>query len=574
MDFLRKLSARIASQLRTLNLSQQIALLMGGALVAVSVLWLVSWAASPELVPLLDQDLSTEEMARIEAALARLNMQFQAVGGRILVSAGANRAVLMAHLQQDGSLPDDTSVGFAALVKEANPWISQAEHERRWNVALKHELELVLAQFEGVRSASVFLPLGGSQRTFSRNAPEMTASVTLVMEGGQPVARELALAAARQVAGAVRGLPLRNVQVLDANGMSAIDWESENAAMTALDRKRRAEELEVQRKIINQLPDPKALVSARVELEERDQSLHSETPTKPVEVEVETTEETMARISGGGEPGVRPNVGVAASSRTADENTQRSTNKTRLQPAVTVKTEATPAGGVREIWAAVNISYSYLASIWRRSNPEGEPTEADIDAIFEREKSRIVGQVSRLVKPQDDDHVYVSWYHDTFEDLNQPAQAAVLDEAVDIAKRYGPQSALGLLALVSLGLMLRMARRQNGAESFGLEIGLPQEALEAARQAARDAEAAGRRRTARGGKPGGSAERDDGIEAALDAVGQASVSEGVLVAQEVDEKTVQTHKMLNQVSQVIDVDAEATAALLEQWVQRSDAFEA
>jgi len=57
------------------------------------------------------------------------------------------------------------------------------------------------------------------------------------------------------------------------------------------------------------------------------------------------------------------------------------------------------------------------------------------------------------------------------------------------------------------------------------------------------------------------------------AIGQAATTEGVLVAQEVDERTVQTNKMLDQVAQVVDGDAEMAATLLEQWIQRNDALE-
>jgi DNA-directed RNA polymerase subunit beta len=57
-------------------------------------------------------------------------------------------------------------------------------------------------------------------------------------------------------------------------------------------------------------------------------------------------------------------------------------------------------------------------------------------------------------------------------------------------------------------------------------------------------------------------------------VGQAAATEGILVAQEIDEKTVQTNKMLEQVAQVVRSDAEQAAALLEQWVQRTDAYDA
>lgn len=295
MDSLFKLLARIASQLRGLGLSHRLVILLGGVLAAVSVIWLVYWAASPEMVPLLDQDFEAEELAHVRSGLELMNEPFKLVGQQIMVRP-ASRQVIIAQLQQQEKMPSDTSAGFNALVKESNPWISQAEHERRWTVALKHEIEQVLRRFDGVKSASVFLPLNAQRRKFARHEPAASASVTLHMAGGQPVSRDLAIAAARLVSGAVRALPLQNVEVLDGNGVSALDWESESAAIGALDRKRRKEEQRIRAKIISQLADPKVRVGVQIDLELTNTSLESETPTKAVELSSDTTNEETTRV--------------------------------------------------------------------------------------------------------------------------------------------------------------------------------------------------------------------------------------------------------------------------------------
>jgi flagellar biosynthesis/type III secretory pathway M-ring protein FliF/YscJ len=58
MGALQKLISQIMERLRDMTLSQRVALFLGGALVAVSLIWLVQWAARPEMVPLLDQDFT------------------------------------------------------------------------------------------------------------------------------------------------------------------------------------------------------------------------------------------------------------------------------------------------------------------------------------------------------------------------------------------------------------------------------------------------------------------------------------------------------------------------------------
>jgi hypothetical protein len=50
---------------------------------------------------------------------------------------------------------------------------------------------------------------------------------------------------------------------------------------------------------------------------------------------------------------------------------------------------------------------------------------------------------------------------------------------------------------------------------------------------------------------------------------EATVTEGVLEAQEVDESAVQVVGMLDQVTAMIDDDPEGTAAIVERWVQSS-----
>ena len=57
MAAIQKSLGQVVTRLRDISTSQRIALLLGGVLVALSLLWLVQWAASPVMTALLDQDL-------------------------------------------------------------------------------------------------------------------------------------------------------------------------------------------------------------------------------------------------------------------------------------------------------------------------------------------------------------------------------------------------------------------------------------------------------------------------------------------------------------------------------------
>jgi flagellar biosynthesis/type III secretory pathway M-ring protein FliF/YscJ len=578
MGALQKVMAQVLTRLRDTSASQRIALFLGGALVAISLIWMLYWAATPQMVPLLNQELSAEDLVLVQSGLDALGRDYTIEGSQVMVPGSTNKAALLAQLQLQEKLPANTSVTFAKLVEQSDPWISQAENKRRWTYALGKELETVLRQLRGVRSASVLLNLGTQERTFTRNHPASSASVTLVMGNGEPVSRQLALAAARLVAGAVAGLAVRNVEVVDANGNSAIDWASEADVTTQLDRKLAKEEQRYLEKIKAIIPDMKALIGVQVELDTSSYNLQSQEPTQGVTIRESRTEKEITRGRPSGEPGVRANAGQAVTTAAQVENQREATSDTDLQPGFTRKEQTTPAGEIMKVSAAISLSQSYLEGIVRRTNPDAETIdETLVEQVFERERTRLLQQVVRLVKPQVEENVAIARYYDVARQTDFGGSSGALDEAVLFVKNYGAQSGLGLLALVSLAMMLRMARKTDAGESFGMELGLPKEAIEAAKMAASDiSTVVGRARQRRGpvaGQVGGGG--PDGapsVGVAGGPIEQTTATEGMLVAQEVDAGTVQTRKMVEQVAQMVDNDAELVSTLIEQWIQRDERF--
>jgi flagellar biosynthesis/type III secretory pathway M-ring protein FliF/YscJ len=564
-------------ELRDLSVSQKLSIGLGALLVLLSLAWLGQWAATPEMVPLLAQDLRPEEVQQVQAALEMMNEPVRVRGSRVYVRAAANRQALLAQLQMHDKLPSDTSVGFDALVREANPWISQEENNKRWTVALQTEIRRVLTQFEGVRDAYVFLNLNTQKRGFSRNEPPASAGVTLIMKNGESVPRPLALAAARLVCGAVRGLPLRNVQVVDGRGLVALDWEQEEAGTSsALERLRRELEQRVAEKIRGQIAfDPHLRVSVRVELDPTARETDSRVPTEGVETSRSGRERKTSRTGRSGQPGVQPNVGAAAGGGQSEERTEETETESRSEPGVEHKREQTAPGEVREIFAAVNVSHSALVAIFKRTNPDkGEPSLQDVEAVFKAQAEKIVNQVKKLVKPQEAEQVAVDWYYDGPQGaLEQSgtleASTGVLSDAL---QRYGPPSGLALLAVLALGLMFRMARSSMGSESLAPELGLTREAIEAARRAGpATAAAVPAAQVGAAATPGGvvlgSAPEPPPVPLEKVVLGRAA--EGVLEAQEVDEGTVQLRNMLEQVAGMVDKDPDSVAVLISHWLDRS-----
>lgn len=562
---------KATTHLRDMTASQRLAILMGLLLVTGSVAWLAQWAARPEMTPLLDQPMDPAELAAAHAALQAMGENARIEGNQLWVSSSANRPALLAQLQQQNKLPSDTSAGFRALVRESNPWISSEENERRWTVALQNEIAFVLEQFSGVKTARVFLNLAGRPRGFSRVAPPASASVTLIMRGGEPVPRELALATARLVSGAVRGLPLRSVEVVDGQGRVALNWDQESDSGTLLHELRRKAELEIADKIRSQLNfDSRLRVNVQVDMELSTLDVVSTTPTEPVDVSQETTTDQTTRVRRGSQPGVEPNVGLVAAGAAADEQTTSETTRVERVPGSSQQTKRTPAGEIREVFAAINVSHAFLVNVFKRNNPGAtEPTEEQIQAVFESEREKIINQVTALVKPQEPDQVRVDWYYDSLDVAAEAGAGSAGDTLMDLAGRFGAPAGLGLLAMLSLGLMFRMARGSNVAESFGLELGLPKDAIEAAKTAAAHVSEVARRPpivsrpTARAGESG------EQLPSAVPApVAQADEIDGFLEAREVDEATVQINKMVTQVAEMVEKDADAVGGLFARWIEQ------
>ncbi len=566
MESLRKSLGLIGAQLREMNLSQRLAIMLGAVLVAGSLAWLTQWAAQPSMSPLLEQDLSAEELARIRTGLVEMNLvegsDFRIEGTRVLTRSNLSTPALRASLQQRELLPEDLSASFEQLVRESNPWISQEENKRRWVVALQTELERHIQTFNGVKGARVFLNLDSKVRLVERTPTRASAGVTIEMRGREPVPRNLARSVAGLVAGAVTGLTPERVHVVDSLGATA--WptgELADGGMTVLRREQMQREEALTHKIAMHLPDPMARVSVNVILNSTTRRATSDEPTTAVEANIETSSlsSTNARLSG--EPGARPNLGTTAGGAPLGDNTQESTSRTELAVGRRTLEESTPAGDAEQVFAAVSLSDIYLANLYMRRNPDAEtPTFEELEETFTDLKEDVTKQVLMLVRTTEavtaDQVVDVTWHID-IEPTTEVVAASTMDSALGLAGRYAPQAALTLLAFVALGFMMKLARRPSEGEAFGLELGLPQEAIDAARRAAEDvqdfADQANMRPAAEGTR-----------------LPATETTDGVLEAHEVDEETVAVNKMVDQVSEYLQKDPQVVANVFERWMQSKE----
>lgn len=565
------------SQLRDMSLSQRVAVGLGVVLIAGSLAWLTHWAAAPEMTALLPMDLAPDDLARVRAGLERMNEPFQVSGSKVLVRKTANSAALLAQLQMTDSMPADTSTGFAQLAADANPWISQEENNRRWTLGLMTELGKVMRQMSGVRDAHVFLNISG-RSGFSRVQPEISASVTLTMKGNEPVPRKLALSAASLVSGAVRGLMREKVQVIDGGtGQSAIQWEDEGAgSVGGLHRLQAEKERMLETKIAHQLDfDPRVRINVQVQLDHKATDKIDRKVTDGPVKEEKTITKKMGTASPSGQPGAQANVGAVAASGGGGEFTDSEETQSTHEPSEETTTTRIEPGDVQAVTAAINLSYSYLAGVWKKHNgADKEPKKVDIEAVFKEQETRIQGQIAKLMVPPKPEQVAISWYDDieTLPGVTAPGTTSTADTgAVDMAMRYAPVTGLGVLSALALAMMLRMAKRSDVGESFGLELGLPKEAVEAARRAKEDIHKY-KPRVHHAQHAEGDGVSTAGPQITMPPTAPipwGAAADGVLVAQEVGEDMVQVNNMLAQVDSVVATDDQGVAAIVESWIDQS-----
>src|SRR5437762_1396495 len=87
MDFLKQQLARVQQQFNQLTASQKMLSVSLMVIMLMTLMWWGRYAGQAELEPLLDQDLSAEDLSRITNDLRGRGVRFAVNGGHVLVPA-------------------------------------------------------------------------------------------------------------------------------------------------------------------------------------------------------------------------------------------------------------------------------------------------------------------------------------------------------------------------------------------------------------------------------------------------------------------------------------------------------
>jgi len=541
MEFLRQTWLQVQQHLKGLSVSQRVAIGLCIALIVISTVWLVQWSTAPDMVPLLDQSFTAQELASAQRELQRLGAKYEVKGDRIYVRVN-DRDWLLARLQESDALPSDTSIGFARLMEEQSIWLSYEDSAWRREVALGNELAKVLRKFTGVRDARVFIdrPI---RRAFGQAKGEPKASVYLQMKPNARVDRAFVDAVASFVSGAVVGLKPENVSIVDATtGRRYVPSSTDSPFAADLLEIRRKKEQHYTQKILDHLRYiPGVLVGVFAEIETEARRVEARKLGKPLTIEEESTTTTESRTALAGEPGVRPNVGVQVPTAGPAESREQSTERAKYAKGdETVTVSENLRGVIKRLTASINVPRSYFVKIYKqRTGKDTEPSDAELQPIITEQLALIRQQVKPLIDATSDDQVQVGWFYD-LPMAERTAQASAMDVTQMVAQ-YGRPAGLGGLALLSLMLMLRLVKKAQPAPEPVAAASQPERA---------------RRR----------AEELLEVEG-VGPVGRAQPTEPILEGKEVDEQTLRSQTIIEQVAELVKEDPDSAAALLRRWIE-------
>jgi flagellar biosynthesis/type III secretory pathway M-ring protein FliF/YscJ len=573
MERLRQVFATITAAMGRLTLTHRMLI---GAIMLIGVMGLVlvaSYAGRTSMVEVWP-GASAEDQARALEYVQTAGITYRSEGGRVLVPTD-KRYEVMAMLRQAGVAPENSQLVFASLAASQSWMNSRAQNDQNFILALQNELAAVISEFNGVKSATVLIdapePVGMGM-AFRRP----TASVSVTMQSGRSLDRNMVDAIAAMVAGARAGMQATDVKVIDASsGRQFTARSPEDFRAGDYMEQVAGYEERMQSKIAEALAYiPGVIVAVSAQIDNRKVVSTSTTmmPTGQGSVAIVSgeTEKSENNTTGGGpaEPGLRSNVGddINRGSQGGGTRNTKTDTDTKFTVGLGSKKEDTvdPRGQPTKVSVMISLSREYIQRLIKQAAPadqaEAEVTQQQIDDQFAKEKARLEKDLAPLLAAAAQDrsgalNTGPAVPSVTVSMIPVPlglrlsgeggggllvagagggagAGMSIVNEI--IGGSLGRTIVVGVLALVALGMMMMLVRRSGKpldlptAESI---VGLP-----------------------------------PALEPNSDVVGEADESQTAMEGIELDEGELKTKKMLEQVGEFVKKSPTDASALLNRWI--------
>jgi flagellar M-ring protein FliF len=562
MEQIRQALLRLQDQLRGLTSTQK---MLVGALAVIVVMTLLYWgrfASDRELAPLLNTALSSEEQARITSALSGAGIQFELQNGRIMVAKDKAMAA-WGELSFVGALPENSQASFDEMIKvfdKINLFDSNIVIAEKFRLARQDRLQQAIATWRSVASVRIEINEKDTAGIARRSEPSASVIMATRSTAATPL-RKLAEAAADTVSRSVPGLKRENVSVTINEASFIIkprDTSMAGASGELLEQIVAYEDQFAQKieRRYSHIPGLQVQVKVKLNTEDKSETRDVVDPSQTVQI---TTDETTKKIESrepqvGGEPGVASNIGLDASTATAqpggtsEENTQTKYNGDWSKSRVVVRT---PAGDASVAGVTVGVPRSYFVAAWKAMNPTttSEPTAEVVREIADKTLADITEGVQKLMGIPET-QISVAEFLDVPAGIALAAAGgsvatggSTAKDAAGLVGGYGREIGVGLLALVSLFMVSRLVKKSTPPAP------LPPPVDEAAEEAKRN--------------------KIDRLEGGEALVGEVMEGGPVLVGQELDEEAVEGKQILEQVESLVKDNPDAAALLVKRWLNRS-----
>ncbi len=561
MQALNRFVETIKVQLRELSLNAR--LLIGSLMVIlVMALFLVSiYAGDRQMTALnLPPDLNPEAKARAIHFLKTRDIPFKEQGADIMVPA-EQRTIVLAQLVDYQLLAGD-QIDFDQIVKDENVFASRQQNDRKFLIAKMNELESMIREFRGIRSARVVIDPANQSKGIGASRIPASASVT-VSTDGRGLTQKQADTIAGLVAGAQAGLKVEQVRVTDSStGMLyQARGEDSRSSMRNLEAKLTAEK-HAQEKIVNALASwiPGVRVNVNVQMDTRDIMKQITSYEEPL---LGMTEESTRNINSSrrpamAEPGMRTNTGasLAGSGRTSETFTDERADASTIPFVGTTNQQIRdPKGQAQLINATIGVPRSYFVNVYMATQPDAadEPDEATIGQVVQDESEKIRTYIEPLIDTRAVDGaiagvVTVTMFHDVAIGGFGPAGTPGSDGGSGGGTGFGGTGideglmkyvGLSGLALISLAMMFLMVRKAT----THVELPSAEELV---------------------GIPPALSDADSGL------IGEAEETAPALEGIEIDEGQIKRQEMLEQIKIMVRDSPDEAAHLMRKWISEGD----
>jgi len=560
MEQVRRILATIQMHLGRLTATQK--LLIGSLMVlALMSLFIVSlYAGRSELAELLP-GATAEDRAQAVAYLRTVGINAIEREGKVLVPAEAKYAAL-AQLQQGRKMPADTRLLFANLAEKQHWMMPRSQMEQLASQALMNELALVISNFPGIESASVFVS-NPEPRGLGAAARKPTANVTVHTRPGVYLTTEMVNSLADLVSGSVAGLEAGEVRIIDsAKGKRYRAQDvGDVSASEYLEQVIKIEQ-RIQDKLMDALRYIDGVivtVNAQVDGSRRETKTHRVLPkgegTESLIARETTSTVTQGQASAAYEPGVRPNTSMDLGSPGGGGGVSLSEEQTEtaFENAFGTQTDLTidPRGRPTRINATVSVPRNWAEGLarQRKGAAGGEPTEEEVQAAWAIEQERLRSALQPLVEAtlgdaRSEGTVVVSMIPVAVPGLGAPVEAA----AGGVAGIFGGGGVVG--GMIRSGAIKTVVLGALAAASL-LMMGMM--VLKAGKR-----------------EPLPSAEELTGIppplDPGMDVIGEAGEGDTAMTGIEIDDTALRSKKMLEQVSELVKKNPDQAASLFNRWI--------